>query len=58
VVFDPDLIDDKATFEKPLQFAVGVEQVFVNGVQVISNSEHTDKFPGRFVKGSGFITSN
>jgi len=58
VVFDPDLIDDKATFEKPLQFAVGVEQVFVNGVQVISKGEHTDKFPGRFVKGSGFITSN
>ncbi|MBT4294027.1 MAG: hypothetical protein HN614_02475, partial [Cryomorphaceae bacterium] len=52
------LIDDKATFEKPLQFAVGVEQVFVNGVQVISKGEHTDKFPGRFVKGSGFITSN
>jgi len=58
VVFDPNLIDDKATFEKPLQFAVGVEQVFVNGVQVISKGEHTDKFPGRFVKGSGFITSN
>ena len=32
VVFDPELIEDKATFEEPLQFAVGVEDVFVNGI--------------------------
>ena len=54
VIFDPQIINDKATFEEPLQFAVGVEQVFVNGVQVISDSNHTGKFPGRFVKGPGF----
>jgi len=54
VIFDPQIINDKATFEEPLQFAVGVEQVFVNGVQVISDSNHTGKYPGRFVKGPGF----
>ena len=54
VIFDPKLINDKATFEEPLQFAVGVEQVFVNGIQVISDSDHTGKFPGRFIKGPGF----
>jgi N-acyl-D-amino-acid deacylase len=41
----------KATFEKPLQFAVGVEEVFVNGVQVLSGGDHTGEYPGRFVKG-------
>ena len=58
VVFDPELIEDKATFEKPLQFAVGVEDVFVNGVQVLSESEHTGEYPGRFVKGAGYSPSN
>ena len=58
VVFDPELIEDKATFEEPLQFAVGVEDVFVNGIQVLSKSNHTGKFPGRFVKGAGYSPSN
>ena len=58
VVFDPDLVEDKATFEKPLQFAVGVEEVFVNGTQVLSKSEHTGSFPGRFVKGPGYSPSD
>ena len=58
VVFDPELIEDKATFEKPLQFAVGVEDVFVNGIQVLSGSEHTGEYPGRFVKGAGYRPSN
>ena len=54
VVFDPDKIQDKATFEDPLQFAEGVEHVFVNGIQVLSNGDHTGNFPGRYVKGSGY----
>ena len=58
VVFNPELIEDKATFEEPLQFAVGVEDVFVNGIQVISDSNHTGKFPGRFVKGAGYSPSD
>tara|TARA_B100000900_G_scaffold415730_1_gene446888 strand:- start:51 stop:1661 length:1611 start_codon:yes stop_codon:yes gene_type:complete len=58
VVFDPELIEDKATFQEPLQFAVGVEEVFVNGIQVLSDGEHTGKFPGRFVKGPGYSPSN
>lgn len=54
VIFDPDMVTDKATFDEPLQFAEGMEHVFVNGVQVISNGNHTGSFPGRFVKGSGY----
>lgn len=53
VVFDPDTVKDKATFEEPLQFAEGIEQVFVNGTAVLKDSEHTGNFPGVFVKGSG-----
>ena len=54
VIFDPDIVTDKATFDEPLQFAEGMEHVFVNGEQVISNGDHTGAFPGRFVKGAGF----
>ncbi len=54
VVFDPANVKDNATFEKPHQYAEGIEEVFVNGVQVIKNGEHTGAVPGRFVKGPGF----
>lgn len=53
VVFDPETIQDHATFENPHQYATGVEHVFVNGVQVLDNGLHTGKMPGRFVKGPG-----
>jgi N-acyl-D-amino-acid deacylase len=52
VVFDPQTIQDHATFEKPLQFATGVSQVFVNGVQVIKDGEHTGAKPGRALRRS------
>lgn len=54
VVFDPDSIADKATFENPHQYAVGVKHVFVNGVQVLENGEHTGAMPGRVVRGPGY----
>ena len=53
VIFDPATIGDRATFEKPHQYSVGVRDVFVNGVQVLKNGEHTGKFPGRAVWGPG-----
>lgn len=55
VVFDPNTIQDHATFEAPHQYTTGVSQVFVNGIQVIQDGEHTGATPGRFVKGPGFI---
>lgn len=54
VIFDPATIEDKATFEAPHQYAVGVRHVFVNGVQVLKDGEHTGATPGRFVKGPGW----
>lgn len=54
VIFDPATIQDHATFEKPHQYATGVRHVFVNGVQVLRDGEHTGARPGRFVKGPGW----
>ena len=53
VVFDPRTIADHATFEKPHQYATGVKHVFVNGVQVLKDGEHTDAKPGRALRGPG-----
>ena len=55
VVFDPATIADRATFEKPHQYAVGVKHVFVNGVQVIKDGEHTGAKPGRALWGPGKV---
>jgi N-acyl-D-amino-acid deacylase len=49
-VFDPNTIQDHATFEKPRQLATGVSEVFVNGVEVVHNGEHTGAKPGRVVR--------
>ena len=54
VVFDPATIRDHATFEKPHQYATGVAHVFVNGVQVLKDGEHTGAKPGQVVRGPGY----
>jgi N-acyl-D-amino-acid deacylase len=54
VVFDPATIRDNGTFEKPQQLASGVNDVFVNGVQVLKDGKHTGAKPGRFVHGPGW----
>jgi N-acyl-D-amino-acid deacylase len=53
VVFDSATIADRATFEKPHQYAVGVKHVFVNAVQVLKDGEHTGAKPGRALWGLG-----
>jgi N-acyl-D-amino-acid deacylase len=50
VVFDPSTIADRATFEKPHQFAVGMKDVFVNGGHVLKDGEHTGARPGRALR--------
>ncbi|MFT3762073.1 MAG: D-aminoacylase [Pseudoxanthomonas sp.] len=54
VVFDPATIADRSTYDKPQQYAVGVSDVFVNGVQVLRDGEHTGATPGRVVRGPGW----
>ncbi len=53
VVFDDRTIIDLATPDKPHQISRGVEQVFVNGVQVLRDGRHTGAKPGRALRGSG-----
>jgi N-acyl-D-amino-acid deacylase len=53
VVFDPKAIADHATFEAPHQYATGMRHVFVNGVAVLRDGEHTGELPGRALKGPG-----
>jgi N-acyl-D-amino-acid deacylase len=55
VVFDPNTIADKATYDKPHQYAVGVKHVFVNGIQVLKDGEHTGAKAGRALWGPGKI---
>ena len=52
-IFDPKTIADRATFEKPHQYSVGMRHVFVNGVQVLKDGEHTGAKPGRRLYGPG-----
>ncbi|HEV7704696.1 MAG TPA: D-aminoacylase [Gemmatimonadaceae bacterium] len=53
VVFDPNTIIDKATYEKPHQLSVGMREVFVNGVEVLKDGVHTGAKPGRAIRGVG-----
>lgn len=50
VIFDPATIADRSTFADPHRYAVGMRHVFVNGVQVLVDGEHTGARPGRFVR--------
>src|ERR1044072_426920 len=55
VVFDPKTIADKATYDNPHQYAVGMKHVFVNGVQVLKDGEPTGAKAGHAVWGPGKI---
>jgi N-acyl-D-amino-acid deacylase len=53
VIFDPERIADRATFEEPHQYATGVVHVLVNGTAVLQDGDHTGALPGRVVRGAG-----
>ena len=53
-IFDPETIRDNATFETPQKYSTGIVHVFVNGVQVLKDGEHTGAMPGRVVRGPGW----
>ena len=52
-IFDPKTVSDKATFQNPLQYPVGILYVVVNGVVVIDQGQHTGAKPGRVLYGRG-----
>ena len=55
VVFDPEKVTDKATFQNPNQLAVGMDYVLVDGVPVISEGKMTGKLPGKVLRGPGYV---
>lgn len=55
VVFNPDTIADKATFENPSQYATGMDYVLVNGVPVIAEGKLTGALPGHVLHGPGYV---
>ena len=54
VVFDPETVIDRATFEAPHQVSAGIHHVFVNGQAVVRDGTHTDATPGMVVRGPGY----
>ncbi len=55
VVFDPEKITDKATFENPNQFSEGMDYVLVNGTPVIAEGKMTGALPGKVLRGPGWV---
>lgn len=54
VIFDPETVIDRATYEDPHQPSEGIRDVYVNGVAVVRGGEHTDAKPGMIVRGPGY----
>ena len=54
VIFDPAKVEDHATFDRPHQYSTGMRDVFVNGIQVLKDGEHTGAKPGQVVRGPGW----
>jgi dihydroorotase/N-acyl-D-amino-acid deacylase len=54
VVFDPERVADRATYDEPHQLSDGIVHVLVNGVAVVDGGKHTGAFPGRPVRGPGW----
>jgi len=52
VVFDPATVADRATFEHPHRYPVGIRDVMVNGRFVLRDGERTDERPGRALRPS------
>jgi len=53
-IFDPATSQDVATYQDPLRYSVGVEDVFVNGRPVVLDGKITEERPGRALRGPGY----
>jgi N-acyl-D-aspartate/D-glutamate deacylase len=53
-IFDPVTVIDRATFEAPNQYPVGVSYVIVNGQLTVDKGKRTSALPGRPLRGPGY----
>jgi N-acyl-D-amino-acid deacylase len=51
VIFDPNTIQDHSTYAKPMQYATGVSDVFINGKLALQDGEPTGALSGRILRG-------
>ena len=58
VIFDENTISDRATFEKPHQFPVGISYVMVKGQVVFADGQMTVARPGVALRGPGYVASS
>jgi N-acyl-D-amino-acid deacylase len=58
VIFDYNTIEDRATYEKPFVYPVGIDYVLVNGQIVIDHGKHTGARPGQVIYGPGRTQNN
>ena len=56
-IFDDKIVADRATFDKPHQYPVGISFVIVNGEVVLVNDQMTEARPGIALRGSGYSIS-
>jgi N-acyl-D-amino-acid deacylase len=57
VIFDPETIEDQATYDDPHQYPKGIEYVLVNGTIVVEKGNHTGALPGKVLRGPGYKAS-
>jgi dihydroorotase/N-acyl-D-amino-acid deacylase len=53
-VFDPATMIDRATFESPNQYPIGIEYVLVNGKLSVDKGQRTAALAGRVLRGPGY----
>jgi len=54
VVFDPQTVQDMATYENPAQYSRGIDLVLVNGKAVVADGKPTNATPGQVLRGPGY----
>lgn len=57
-IFDPDEVQDHATYDDPHRYSTGMVHILVNGVPVLRYGEHTGTLPGQVVRGRGWAGWN
>jgi N-acyl-D-aspartate/D-glutamate deacylase len=50
LVFDPEVVQDQATYEEPTRLATGIDLVYIGGVKVLEEGKHTGAAAGKVLR--------